>query len=109
MNYVTGDPNPRFWVLKLLKDNFGPGDQLVETSLKSSDITVQGFETKGGKKLLVINKRNHPQDLPLPQDATGSRVSFVAPSSKDHAATEEKLEGGTLHLEPFEVAVVLWK
>ena len=109
MNYETGDPNPRFWVLKLLKDNFGPGDQLVETTLDSPNMTVQGFVTKDGKKLLAINKRDRPQDLELPPDAAGSRVSLVAPSSKDHVAIEEKLEGKTLHLEPFEVAVVRWK
>jgi hypothetical protein len=109
VNYETGDPNPRLWVLKLLKDNLGPGDQLVETTLNSPNVTVQAFATKEGKKLLAINKRDRPQDLVLPPDAAGSTVSLVAPSSRDHAAIEERLEGTTLHLEPFEVAVVRWK
>ncbi len=109
MNYETGEPNPRFWVLKLLKDNFGPGDRLGETSIDSSGITAQAFQTNAGKALLVINKRDRPLDLALPTDAAGSRISLVAPSSKDHAAIEETLEGATLHLEPFEVAVARWK
>ncbi len=38
MNYNTTEPNPRFWVLKLLKDNFGPGDHLVEEVLNAIGI-----------------------------------------------------------------------
>ena len=25
MNWENGNPNARYWILKLLKDNFGPG------------------------------------------------------------------------------------
>ena len=32
VDWNTGQPNARFWVLKLLHDNFGPGDKLVETT-----------------------------------------------------------------------------
>ena len=32
MNWENNKPNARFWVLKLLKDNFHPGDEMVETS-----------------------------------------------------------------------------
>ena len=31
VDWTNGKPNPRYWVLKLLKDNFGPGDKLVDT------------------------------------------------------------------------------
>jgi hypothetical protein len=33
MNYSTAEANARFWVLvlKLLKENFGPGDRMIET------------------------------------------------------------------------------
>ena len=109
MNYSTAEPNPRYWVLKLLKDHFGPGDKLVETSLDNSGITAQGFETKVGKALLVINKRDRVQDVDLPADAVGASVLLVAPSTKDHAAAEVKLQDRALHLEPFEVAIVHWK
>jgi hypothetical protein len=109
MNYETGDPNPRYWILKLLKDRFGPGDRLVETSLGNSGMTAQAFQTKKGKELLLINKRERSQDVELPADAAGASLSFVAPSSKDHEATRTKVAGTTLHLEPFEVAVVQWK
>jgi hypothetical protein len=109
INYETSDPNPRFWVLKLLKDHFGPGDQLVETAIDSPSITAQGFKTGQSKYLLVINKRDQTMDLALPADAAGASISLVAPSSKDHSAIDQMLDGTILHLEPFEVAVVRWK
>lgn len=108
MNYVTSEPNARFWTLKLLKDNFEPGDELVETSVDSSSITAQAFQTREGNKLLVINKRDRPLDIKLPADAAGADISLVAPSSKDHAPTQEALAGTVLHLEPCEIAVVKW-
>ncbi len=109
MNYETADPNPRFWVLKLLKDNFGPGDKLVETTNLDRNYSVQAFETKRGKTLLVINKRNRTGQLTLPAEADGASVSLVAPSTDDHAAAEEKLQGRVISLQPFEVAVVQYK
>jgi hypothetical protein len=105
MNYTTGDPNPRFWTLKLLHDTFGPGDTLVETTGSGSDITAQAFVTRAGKKLLVINKRSVPQTLTLAEGAMTS-VSYIAPSTGDKPAAVKAMSGNTLQLEPFEVAVV---
>jgi hypothetical protein len=109
MNYNTGDPNPRFWTLKLLKDHFGPGDKLVETKNSNDALSVQAFDTKQGKKLLVINKRNRAGQVTLPADAEGASVTLVAPSTGDHPPAEEKLQGRSLSLQPFEVAVVQYK
>jgi hypothetical protein len=109
MNYETGDPNPRFWVLKLLKDNFSPGDKLVETTNPNQALSVQAFETKHGRALLVINKRNRGEQIALPTEANGAAVLLVASSTKDHAATEETLQRRFLSLQPFEVAVVQYK
>ncbi len=109
MNYNTAEPNPRFWILKLLKDNFGPGDKLVETTNPSRSLSIQAFETGHGKVLLVINKRNRTEQITLPAEAEGATVSLVAPSTGDHAAAKEQLQGHVLSLQPFEVAVVQYK
>ncbi|MES2394204.1 MAG: glycosyl hydrolase family 39 [Acidobacteriota bacterium] len=109
MNYNTSEPNARFWVLKLLKDNFGPGDVLATTSNPEKTLEVQAFTTGNGKKLLVINKRNRAVQISLPADAAGASVAMVAPSTGDHAPTESTLSGLKLSLEPFEVAVVRYK
>jgi hypothetical protein len=109
MDYNTAEPNARFWILKLLKDNFGPGDKLVETTNPGKSLSVQAFETKHGKVLLAINKRNRTEQVTLPTDADGAAVSFVAPSTGDHAAAQQTVQGRVLSLEPFEVAVVQYK
>jgi len=111
INYNTGEPNARYWVLKLLKDNFGPGDRLVETSVSNSEsgIAAQGFQTKAGKTLLLINKRIQPETVTLPTEFSGGHVTFVAPSTGDHDPAKSTLDGVTLHLEPNEVAVITAK
>lgn len=109
VNYDTAEPNARFWVLKMLKDNFGPGDQLAETSSPVNTYTVQAFATKQGKKLLLLNKRNRQQTVSLPTEAEGSKVVLVAPSTGDKAPRTETLTGHTITLQPFEVAVVSYR
>ncbi len=48
VDWKNGHPNARFWVLKLLKDNFGPGDQLAHTEIPgNNDVQAQAFSTKG--------------------------------------------------------------
>jgi len=107
INYNTGEPNARFWVLKLLHDNFGPGDMLAATSLSGdAEVALQGFTTNGVKKLLLVNHRDHAQTLHLPTDMAQARVSFVAPSTGDHAPAMETLTKPEIVLQPFEVAVV---
>jgi hypothetical protein len=109
INYNTGAPNARFWVLKLLKDNLGPGDQLVETGMSNPGISAQAYQTSHGKMLLVLNKREREQKISLPADAEGATVSFVAPSTGDHAPDSSTVAGHSLTLQPFEVAIVRWK
>jgi hypothetical protein len=109
MNYETGDPNPRYWVLKLLRDNFGPGDQLLEASVANSGLSTLAFQTKRGKAILLINKRNRTEQITLPAEAKGAKVSYVAPSTGDHSPAEKSLQGLSLVMEPYEVAVIQLK
>lgn len=106
MNYNTAEPNPRFWVLKLLKDTFGPGDKMMETTERSKDLAVQAFSTAKGKKLLVINKRSMPQEIILPADTNAASITYVAPSTGDHPPATKLLQGNKVQLEPYEVGVV---
>jgi hypothetical protein len=105
MNYNTAEPNARFWVLKLLKDNFGPGDRMLETSTRNHDVAVQAFSTPKGKKLLIINKRAKAQSIELPADTSVASTTFVAPSTGDKHPETKQFTGNKLELEPFEVAV----
>jgi hypothetical protein len=106
MNYNTAEPNPRFWVLKLIKDNFGPGDRMIETDDRNRDIAVQAFETAKGKKLLAINKRGTSQEITLPEGTRGTSMSYVAPSTDDKEPGTKQVQENKIQLEPYEVAVI---
>lgn len=108
MDWTNSKPNARYWVLKLIKDNFGPGDKLVETSLQpSDDIQAQGFITPGGKKLLLLNKRDRSIQITLPASMKAAAVSVVDGESGEASARSMKVDGTTLTLSPFAVAVAV--
>jgi hypothetical protein len=110
MNWERNKPNARFWVLKLLKDNFHPGDRLVDTMLaggESSNLTAQAFITPAGRKLLIANKRGKAINLTLP-DADKATALTVDGMTGDGPARIAKPEAGTLRLDPFAVTVVSW-
>ncbi len=107
MNWINNKPNPRFWVLKLIKDNFHPGDTLVDTNLEGSDVEAQAFLTPAGRKLLLANKRDHDVEVKLP-DAQKASVLTVDESTGDEPARSVKTNDGKIRLEPFAVSVVSW-
>jgi hypothetical protein len=108
MDWTTNKPNPRFWVLKLIKDNFHPGDTLVNTDLNSPDVAAQAYITPSGHKLLLANKRNHAIEVKLP-DAAKATALTVDESTGDEPAHSVKPANGQMKLQPFAVTVVSWK
>jgi hypothetical protein len=110
IDWVTNQPNARFWTLKLLKDSFKPGDRMVQTDSEASitaDVESQGYVTASGRKLLIINKRNRSIDIALPDAASASALT-VDSQSAEFPARSIAPSGGTLHLQPFAVTVVSW-
>jgi hypothetical protein len=110
MNWINNKPNPRFWVLKLIKDNFHAGDSLVATNLggpNSGDVEAQAFITPAGHKLLLANKRDHAIEVKLP-DASKASALTVDKSTGDDPAHSQKLTDSKIRLEPFAVSVVSW-
>jgi hypothetical protein len=110
MNWETNKPNARFWVLKLIKVSFHPGDSLVETTLQgdeSANLVAQAFVTSSGHKLLLANKRNHTVEVSLPDPATATALK-VDLSTGDGPARQVKPVDGKIKLEPFAVTVVSW-
>jgi hypothetical protein len=110
MNWVNNKPNARFWVLKLIKDSFHPGDTLVETELggaETENLAAQAFITPAGHKLLLVNKRDHAIEVVLP-DADKASALTVDVETGDGPARSVKQVDGKLTLEPFAVTVVSW-
>ena len=111
INWDNSKPNARFQVLKLLKDNFHPGDQLVETKLtqaEGADLAAQAFQTAQGKRLLIVNKRNKTLELPLPALNEPATASAVDEQSGEDPARTVAITGNKLTLAPFSVTVVKW-
>ena len=113
MDWRTSKPNARYWVLKLLKDNFHPGDKLVDTQFApehgTPDADVQAFVTPEGKKLLLVNKRNRSIDIMLPQEASSAKLATVDEASGENAARTSQASGTSLTLAPFAVTVATWQ
>ena len=71
VDWVTGQPNARYWVLKLLHDNFGPGDKLMDTRINTPYVYAMGIVTRDGKhKVLLVNKRDRTFVVSVPGAAT---------------------------------------
>jgi Glycosyl hydrolases family 39 len=110
MNYNNGKPNARYWVLKLIKDNFHPGDKLVaEKETKDdapSDVVVQGFITPQGKKVLLVNKANSEKTVTLASEMQNASTLTVDEDSGDEAPRAGKANGDKFKLAPFAVTVL---
>lgn len=105
MNWKNGKPNARYWILKLIKDNFGPGDQLVATNSYNPQVTAQAFATASGKKLLLINRTNKEINLKLPA-MEGSALQTVDVTTGDNPIAAGQIKGDAFVLKPFAVTVI---
>jgi hypothetical protein len=109
IDYNNGKPNARYWVLKIIKDNFHPGDKLVENSLQargSSEVMIQGFITSEGKKALLVNKTNSPKTVILSPEFKGARSLTVDEATGDEEARVGTTGGAALKMAPFAVTVL---
>lgn len=112
VNWETGRPNARYWVLKLLRENFGPGDRLVRpqpyTVLQpdpSPQVYFQGFVTaQGVRRILLVNKRAADEELRI-AGAAGGTVQMVTESTAASPPLK-RLGLELLRLPPLAVAVV---
>ena len=109
IDWKSSKPNARYWVLKLLKDNFGPGDKLVNTGSNSPQVEVQAFVTGKGKKLLLINKRNKEIETKLPDGIRDAELYTVDVTTKENPPRQSHVTNKSITLKPFSVSVIDWK
>jgi hypothetical protein len=107
VNWTNGKPNARFRVLQLIKDNFAAGDTLFTTRIKGQDdLFAQGFGTKFGKRILVINKRNQVVPLVLPAPYRNGKITVVDVSTGENEPVQTLIGEAKVQLKPFSVAVI---
>lgn len=106
IDWITGRPNPRYWVLKLLRENFGPGDKMVETEIDTPSVYVQAFITAQGKrKVLVVNKRDRVAQVLMP-GASHAELEVVDKDTGFNPPRTSDLSSAHLTLSGLAVAVV---
>jgi hypothetical protein len=106
IDWETGQPNARYWVLKLLLENFLPGDKLVQTDSKNPFVHAQAFVAKDGqRKVLLINKRDRSFELEI-SAASGGTVAVVDKRTSSQLAPSKILTNNRVTIEGLAVAVV---
>jgi len=106
VSWESGQPNARYWVSKLLRDDFGPGDKLVETELEIPEIYAQAFITPAGRhEILLVNKRDRAAELTIP-GAAGGQMQRVDQSTGSSPPLTSEVAQDTLTLPGLAVAVL---
>jgi len=107
LDWNTGKPNARYHVLKLLKDNFAPGDRIAATEPgRNTYVYAQGFVNRDGKrKMLLVNRRNRTIEVSLPE-IKGANITRIDQTTNYNAPVTEKVTDEKLALGGFAVAVV---
>jgi hypothetical protein len=107
VDWNNGKPNARYWVLKLLKDNFSAGDKLIKTKASESRVYALAVVTREGKrKILLVNKRDHPIEVTI-AGASGGRKEFVDQTTAFAPPASEKLFGDKVTLGGYSVSAVI--
>ncbi|MBZ4191101.1 glycosyl hydrolase family 39 [Niabella beijingensis] len=109
MNWETGNPNARYWVLKMIHDHLGSGDQLMTTGFKnnrSDGIAAQAYQTAKGRRILLINTRNTTTMVRLPDVAKNQTCNTVDGRSADQPPFQTKLNSPVITMAPFAVCIV---
>jgi glycosyl hydrolase family 39 (putative alpha-L-iduronidase) len=106
VDWENGKPNPRLWVLRLLKDNFQPGAKIVESSLNASNVYALPVVTPSGRhRVLLVNKREQPTTVEIPGAAV-ARVEYVDMITDWKPSATAPMESDSVTLGGFSVAVV---
>lgn len=108
IDWRNGRPNARYWVLKMIHDHFGPGDNIVSTQIEGNGdgILAQAFYTRTGRTILLANLRNKAITAALPPGSKGRSIEIVDGSTGEGQPVTKKLEEASILLGPFAVAIV---
>jgi len=114
LDWTNGKPNARFTILEMIKNNFGPGDELPATEVRSNGsfaesdaIEAQAFARDGHRKLLLINQRNREVGVELPKECMGAAIQTIGGTSSE--ILKQNIGEAKVRLKPLSVSVVVLK
>ena len=107
---IRASPTRASELLSLLRENFGPGDKIVETepfdrSVDSYLYYLAVVKPDGKRRILLVNKRDRPFDITVP-GATGGQEDYVDQTTGFDPPASAKLTGEKITLNGLAVAVV---
>jgi hypothetical protein len=106
VDWALNKPNARAWALKLLRENFAPGDKLVDSGEENEELFIQGFVAGDGKhKVLLVNKRDRTRVVSIP-GAAGGRVEVVDQQTAFEPPAQGLVRSDEVTLGGLAVAVV---
>src|SRR5437773_1515351 len=113
VDWNTGNPNPRFRVLQLLHDNFGPGDKVValreDASSRNPFVYAMPVITKDGKqRVLLVNKSQNAMEGQM-SGASGGQLEYVDQTTGFDPAKKASVANDKISLNGFSVAVLTMK
>ena len=109
VDWHTGRPNARLQVLRLIHDNMGPGDRIIDLgndpNFDAQAIAASAYVRQGTRKILLINRRAASASIEI-SGAAGGMIQLVDQASAGGPIRREKLSTSTITLGGFAVAVV---
>lgn len=106
LDWSSGQPNARYWALKLLIDNVSRFDRQVETENNLPFVEAQAYITpQGRRKILLVNKRDRPFTVAI-RNIKGSVVEYVDESTGFQPPASRALTDDGLTLQNYAVSVV---
>jgi hypothetical protein len=111
IDWTNGKPNARYWMLRMLKERLTLGDEICATEVSPiqdpTDVAAQGYRsTRGERKILLINERDHVVQLDVGPQAAGGRLEVVDEATGESPARASTLDAHVITLAPFAVAIV---
>jgi hypothetical protein len=112
VDWNDGKPNARFWVLKLLHDDFPAGAKLVEIAPFSPSAPNHPYVyslafvgTDGKRRVLFVNKRDRAFQLSIP-GAMGGTEEYVDQTTAFAPIASRKLDSDSISLNGYGVAAI---
>ena len=104
LDWRTGLGNARYWVLKLLIEEFSPGDALVSSQCGGEMLSCMGAISKGGThKLLIVNHLNTVQSVKLQGFAEAPMTLRIVDPKSVQVSSSAGIRNATIHAKSFEL------
>eukprot|EP01084_Bolivina_argentea_P027709 51484_1 len=111
IDWNTGKGNPRYWILKLILDNFNTGDNVIKTNVSGDGVLAQAFtknNNHNSKRILFVNKLNEYIDIVMNDTdirQNGGKLYIVDVNTGNNPYKIQQIQSNTFTMTPFAVNI----